>query len=300
MSQHRSRRWIFAVLLAILFPAFAFHASCVAVLGPGNWGSGMEEMIPEILETASSPEALRYQIEFAEGGDQTVPPTPQLPPVLDLPGKLLSTDHDQQAARWVVQTYEGQRWIDQQRFYLQSEPEAQPRELDLPDSMIFENPVFIHPNSGAMLVLEHWNSWYIPATAKLRRYARSWLDATLRPERSLYLYDIESHSLSYFGPGHDLAVAPDRRRGALLRSGATSSGFYSLHIWDFASGEINTVMSLHESDPGSGRSFHYRWSRDSRALHLTGGSAGFARRNPARVELNHLHIVGTPGLYPLQ
>ena len=299
MSQHRSKRWIFAVLLAVLFPAFAFHASCVAVLGPGNWGSGMEEKVPEMLDAALKPAALRYRTEFAEARDPTIQPAPQLPHGLELPGKILNTDHDQQTGRWVIQTYEGERWIDQQHFYLWSEPEEQPRQLSLPDSMVLENPLFIHQGSQSTLVLERWNSWYLPATAKLRRYARSWFDHTLRPERALYLYDIETRTLSYFGPGHDLVVAPDRRRGAFLRSGATSSGFYSLHVWDFASTEIETVLSLRESDPGSGRSFDYVWSKDSHALRLMGPSAGFTRRNPERLDLNHLHIVGTPGLFQL-
>ncbi|MDA1315016.1 MAG: hypothetical protein O2968_16925 [Acidobacteria bacterium] len=299
MSKNRSRRWIFAVLLAILFPAFAFHASCVAVLGPGNWGSGMEEKVPEILDAESNPAALRYQAEFAEAGDQTTPPVPQLPPGLEIPGKTLSADHDRQTGQWVVQTYEGERWIDQQHFYLLSERDDLPRELNLPTSMIFENPRFIQQGSKSTLALERWNSWYISPTAKLRRYARSWFDETLRPERSLYLCDLETRAFTYFSPGHTFVVSPDATRGAFLRSGATSSGFYSLHIWDFTSGEIKTVLSLHESDPGSGRSFDYRWSADSRALHLSGSTAGFERRNAQRRDLNHVHIVGTPGLYGL-
>jgi len=299
MSERRPKRWIFAVLLAILFPAFAFHASCVAVLGPGNWGSGMEEKVPEIVDAASNPDALRYQAEFADIGDQTTAPIPRLPPGLELPGKVLATDHDEQTGRWVIQTYEGERWIDQQHIYLWAESEEQPRELDLPASIIFERPRFIHATSGSILVLERWHSWYIPATAKLRRYLRSWFDDTLRPERALYLYNIETDTLSYLGPGHTLTVSPDRSRGAFLRSGATASGFYSLHIWNFETDEISTALSLHESDPGSGRSFKYRWSEDSRALRLIGPSAGFARRKPERLDLNHLLIVGAPGLFQL-
>ncbi len=297
MSKKRSKRWIFAVLLAILFPAFAFHASCVAVLGPGNWGAGMEEKVPEILAAESNPEALRYQAEFAEAAEPTNPPEPQLPPGLELPGKVLSADHDRRTGQWVVQTYGGERWIDEQHIYLWTGGPDQPRELDLPQSMTFENPRFIHKGPQTTLALERWNSWYISPTAKLRRYARSWFDETLRPERSLYLYDLETRALAYFSPGHTLAVSPDATRGAFLRSGATRSGFHSLHIWDFASGEIETVLSLHEADPGSGRSFDYRWSADSRALHLSGASAGFERRNVQRRDLNHFHIVGTPGLY---
>ena len=65
MHSAGSKRWIFAVLLALLFPALAIHASCVAVLGPGNWGSGMEEHIPEILTDQSHPALADYRSEFS-------------------------------------------------------------------------------------------------------------------------------------------------------------------------------------------------------------------------------------------
>lgn len=159
MSKKRSKRWIFAVLLAILFPAFVFHASCVAVLGPGNWGSGMEEKVPEILAAESNPEALRYQAEFAAAGEPTNPPEPRLPLGPDLPGKVLSAGQDRRTGRWVVQTYGGERWIDEQHFYLLSEGENRPHELNLPQSMTFENPRFIHQGSKTTLVVERWNSW---------------------------------------------------------------------------------------------------------------------------------------------
>ena len=79
MHSAGSKRWIFAVLLALLFPALAIHASCVAVLGPGNWGSGMEEHIPEILTDQSHPALDGYRSEFSNGtplAEQTAPAAP--------------------------------------------------------------------------------------------------------------------------------------------------------------------------------------------------------------------------------
>ena len=297
MGQPKSKRWIFAVLLAILFPAFAFHVSCVAVLGPGNWGSGMEEKVPEILDARYAPDVARYRAEFSEGNGAGTEPA--APPSGAIRGRVVATGHDEPSGLWIIQSHEGERWIDQQRFALWSEATQELDELHLPSSMIFEQPKLIRREGKIVLVLERWQSWFMPVKAKLRRYLNSWFDETLRPERALYLYDVETRALTYFGPGHTLVVAPNRAHGAFLRSGATASGFYSLHAWDFETGQIETLFSLHESDPGSGRSFQYRWSQDSRTLHLSGSSAGFERRDPERLEFNHLHIRGLAGLYQL-
>ena len=299
MHSAGSKRWIFAVLLALLFPALAIHASCVAVLGPGNWGSGMEEHIPEILTDQSHPALADYRSEFSQRTPLDEQTAPAAPPGVAVRGRVAAADHDESSGRWVIQSQEGSGQRDERHFYLWSEADDFLGELKLPDSFIFGQPRFIRREGKTFVVLERLNSWLMPVRDKLRRYANSWFDDTLRPERSLYLYDLETRNLSYIGPGHSLAVSPDRTHGALLRSSATASSFHSLHLWSFDSGEIETVVSLHESEPGGGRSFEYRWSRDSRALYLSGDSAGFERRNPQRRTLNHLHIRGVPGLYDL-
>ena len=299
MHKAGSKRWIFAVLLALLFPALAIHASCVAVLGPGNWGSGMEERIPEILTDHSHTALAGYRTEFSHRSPLPEKTALAVPPGVAVSGRVAATDHDESSTRWVIQSHEGESRDDNRHFYLWAEADGRLEELSLPSSVIFDQPRFIRPQGETFVVLERRNSWLIPVRDKLRRYVNSWFDDTLRPERSLYLYDLETRDLTYIGPGHSVVVSPDRTHGALLRSGATASGFYSLHIWSFETGEIETVVSLHESEPGAGRSFEYRWSQDSRALHLSGATAGFERRNPQRRILNHLHIRGVPGLYDL-
>jgi hypothetical protein len=80
MSVKRKRSWIFAILVATVFPAIAIHTSCVAVMGPGTWGSGLEERAPEILSAASNPAVQAYSREFLR--------QPEEIPRLDLPQGL--------------------------------------------------------------------------------------------------------------------------------------------------------------------------------------------------------------------
>jgi hypothetical protein len=86
-------------------------------------------------------------------------------------------------------------------------------------------------------------------------------------------------------------VAPSLRRAIFLRSGALGGGFYSLYDWDFESDRVQTVLSLRESDPGSGRSFEYAWSSDSKAVRISGRTGGFARRGGAPRSLDLLYLV---------
>ena len=48
-------------------------------------------------------------------------------------------------------------------------------------------------------------------------------------------------------------------------------------MWSAATGTSVPVLSLWETDPGSGRSFGYRWSESSQALRIEGATQGFAR-----------------------
>ncbi|HYW32800.1 MAG TPA: hypothetical protein VE869_14975 [Gemmatimonas sp.] len=55
---------------------------------------------------------------------------------------------------------------------------------------------------------------------------------------------------------------------ALTREAARS--FHTTYVWSIRDGRLHPVVSLQESDPGSGRSYLLNWSRDGRALLITG------------------------------
>ncbi len=316
MSAKKKKSWILAILVATVFPAIAFHASCVAVLGPGSWGSGLEERIPEFLPAASNPAVQAYAQEFS--GHPEEKPRLDLPEGLDpatLRGTVVWVDALDEAGLWVIQTYDGKNWTEGQRVYLwaNSGPQAAERreranpgtprleEIGIGRVRIVERPTLIRQGDTMALVYGRWHSWAIPATEKLTRYARSWLDPELRPEFSLYIYDVESRRSEYFGPGHVLKASPSRRHGAILRSGALRAGYYSIHVWNFASGDVKAVLSLREADEGSGQSFDYRWSADSKALQIKGMTGGFERRKPVPArEFNLIYLDEQQAVYELQ
>ncbi len=297
MPKPSNKRWVLALLMAVVFPALAIHLSCVAVLGPGSWGSEVEEKVPQLLPAQSSQEVLDYLDQFS-GDPPAKPKLPQLPDgKTPWQGKIFSSDHDERDDLWVVATYTGDRWTEQQHVYLWTPATNAVEELDIARDTVVVGPVLLRRGEKGLVVYQRWRSWAVPAAAKIRRYLRSHLDATLRPEFTLHTYEPDTGEETYVGPGHTLIAAPNRRRAAFLRSGALGVGFYSVHVWTLENGRIETVVSLAEVDPGSGRSFDYLWSADSEALLITGSAGGFARRKPDPRQLRMIYLVETGLLY---
>jgi hypothetical protein len=348
MAVKSGKKWIPAVLMAVVFPALAVHVSCVAVIGPGSWGSGMEEKAPVWLAIEPGSPVAAYIGEFRSREPIAQPTFPELEGVQ---GKAFWSDYVRSENLGVLATHEGQAWVEKQHFYLwrrerddvgdrrakpgesgqeaprpdegeqaarpEGQAEAQPdneagaqlesqakgqgiRELDLPSEMILERPTLLARNGQMFLVVGRWRPWAIPPLEKLSRYLKSYADPTLRPEFLLYVHPLSTGALEYWGSGHTLKPSPDRRFAILLRSGAIGAGYYSMHLWDFEQDRLTTIVSLREADAGSGRSFEYDWSYDSRAVHITGMTGGFKRRGGTPRSLDLIYLVGVDGLYDLE
>ena len=292
------RRWVPVVLLVILFPVAAVHFSCVAVLGPGSWGSGVEEKAPELLEAGSKPELRQYIAEFAE--EQAARPEWE-GDSSQLEGTVVFTDHLEDGEVWMIQTArDGGNWTQGQRVYLRSNGDKGFHELDITRNMIVDRPTLLREGSAVRLVYGRWNSWAIRPLQKISRYLRSYFNGSLLPEYSLYLYDIAGGTTRYLGPGGTLKASPDRGKAAFLRSGSLGTSLHSIHVWDLETGDTETVLSLTEADPGSGRSFDYRWSGDSRVLHISGGTGGFVARSANPVELNLIYLLEEKAVYTVE
>ncbi len=157
---------------------------------------------------------------------------------------------------------------------------------------------------GDRLIYERWNPWAIPPLQKLRRYVASWVDPSLRPEVALYESDRNVEEWRFLMPGHSLAVAPDGRQTAFLRSGALLAGYFSIHTWRVGSAAAPVVISLREHADKATKSFVLQWSRDSLALRMYGKTAGFERRASQTsgtdgTPVDLLYLVSTQALYDL-
>jgi hypothetical protein len=99
---------------------------------------------------------------------------------------------------------------------------------------------------------------------------------------SICLYDIDTGRITNISPGGSVQVSPNGKSAVFLRR--NEEGFCSIHILRLADLQIKTIMSLWESDPGSGVSFSYRWSLDSKVLLIEGAHGSFSRNNRGSIE----------------
>ena len=266
----KNRKWPLAILAAVGFPALILHTTCVAVLGPGTWGSGLVETLPEFKAPTAAVQAYRQEFQ----AQTEVPDTsedlsePQAPSVIS--GDITWTHRMSDQELYLAKDREQSR----QRLYV-SDANHAIREVSLPRGHLVARP---HLTADG-IVYVRWNPWAVPPTSKLRRYVASWLDPSLRPEASLYGNEADSDAWRVLMPGHSLTVSPDGTRAALLRSGALLAGYYSIHVWQIGSSDAPGILSLREHGDKASRSFRMRWSEDSQALHIQGRTGGFQRRS---------------------
>ncbi len=305
MPSTRNRRWILAVFFVTVFPVSAVHFSCVAVLGPGSWGSGVEEKDPILQSVRERPDLARY-VEEWETVRKTSDEAPATSPVWavealgDRVSDIVWADRIKETGHAVLLTADGSNWTEHQSLSLFEGSGAMLREAAIPRDMIVERPTLLKKGDEVILVLGRWNSWAVSPTQKLSRYTKSWFDATLRPENSLYLYDLETEDLEILSPGGGLQPSPDRTKALIVRSGALGTTLHSLHVWEPGSGHIETIASLSEADPGSGRSFDYGWSSDSKAVFIWGAAGGFRPRARQHHELRWIYLAAEKELFSIE
>ncbi len=304
MASNRNRRWIWAVFFVTVFPVSAVHFSCVAVLGPGSWGSGVEEKEPLMEAARERPDVVPYieQWEAARNAEQAAEASPLAWAVEllgDREGDIVWADRTNEYGDTVVLTASGKNWTEQQRLYLSTGSEAGLREVEIPAEMILRRPTFLKNGGPTQLIVGRWNSWAVSPTRKLSRYRKSWFDPSLRPENSLFAYDDKTGAFEMLGPGGGLKPSPDRTKAVIVRSGALGTTLHSLHVWEPGSGAIETIASLSEADPGSGRSFDYGWSADSKAVFIWGSAGGFRARAQDRRELRWIYLAAEKKLFSI-
>lgn len=291
-----NRKWPLAILAAVAFPALVLHGTCVSVLGPGTWGSGLVETPPDFRAPTPALEAYRQEFQadprIAEtGAEATVSRTPP-----GLTGSIVWTHAWDDRVLYLTEGAEPSR----RRLYV-SGTNSTPREVALPSGHLVAHPQW----TADGIVYVRWNPWAVSPASKLRRYVASWFDPSLRPEASLYGDSSDTADWRFLMPGHSLTVSPDGRRAALLRSGALLAGYYSVHVWKIGSPDAPAIVSLREHGSDATKSFQLRWSADSSALHLQGRTGGFDRRSSrggtesGGISINLLYMINDATVYDL-
>ncbi len=291
------RGWILAVLTAVLFPAIVLHSTCIAVMGPGTWGSGVQEVAPELREpTATAEEYGREIAQYAakvDSNDSMIEPAAGV----EMLGRIKWVHRSE--GRIVYLTDDVTSEARRQRLYIAESGRL--RQLALPRDHVVVRPQW----AGERVIYERWNPWAVPAPGKLRRYVASWADPSLRPEAALYASTTAQGGWRLVMPGHSLAVSPNGRYAAFLRSGALLAGYYSVHVWRLDAEDAPPILSLREHDGKGTGSFTVRWSEDSKALLIHGRTDGYSRRGsrdgggPDGIPVNLLYLTADRTVYDL-
>ena len=292
-----NRKWPLAILVAVVFPALVLHATCVSVLGPGTWGSGLVETLPDFRAPTPAVEAYRQEFQAAPriaatGAEASAPQTP-----VGMTGSVVWKHAIDDRVLYLTEGPERSR----RRLYV-SGTSSPLREVAFPNGHLVARPQW----TADGIVYVRWNPWAVPPTNKFRRYVASWFDPSLRPESALYGDASDTGDWRFLMPGHSLTVSPDGRRAALLRSGALLAGYYSVHVWRIGSSDAPAIMSLREHGSDATKSFRLQWSADSSALHIQGRTGGFDRRSSRGskdsdgVSINLLYMINDATVYDLK
>lgn len=169
----------------------------------------------------------------------------------------------------VVQTYSGARWGEGQHLYWKMGNQNW-QEIPISGDLTVTTNGFIMIDTESKLLVTDWNAWY---PYRFSRLLQSIFRKDLRYEYGLYTADLQTGVFTYLFPGDNATVSPDKTKVAFLRSlGIVSGSTHEIIVWDILKNTQTTVAILTEIDPGSGRSFDYRWSHDSKVLEIAGES----------------------------
>ena len=291
----RKRIIILTVILGVLslshFGWFAFFGP------PALWGSGVADKVPKFVKNNIPARVLLYAKEFLSQPEVISSKEILATSGGGVLGKPFDYDIAAEYGLAVLQTHAGQYWGDDQHLYIRSLSSSDWRELAIPKKMKMQDATIVRPKGETSILLARWHPWW-PHSGQYGRFLLSIFDKELRAEYGVYLLGVDRNGPEYLFPGHSLVASPDRRHVAYLASANGFAGFHSLLISNVETGRSKRLFSLLEADPGSGISFQYRWSRDSRALLIAGATQGFTRFGPKRYRsLRIVYLVDSEQLY---
>ena len=251
---------------------YLVHFAWFSLFGPPEWFQGVRQRLPETssLQLGSDYDVYRRELDAPRSPSLGNPPQ-RMPP--DLQGEVHRSDFFRDGSTGVVWSKDAER----DHFRLWSSSAGQWSDVPLPPGV---TGVIVVPGGDAPRLLVTRRQWWWPYGSN---YGRFWLALArreLRPNAALVVVDPGSGHRRFLCAGSGPVASPDRTRVAFMRS--ERGGYHSIHVWRAADDGLSTVASVWEADPGSGPSFGYRWSADSRVLFVRGSSLGFDGSRPAR------------------
>jgi len=263
-----SRRKRNALLLgACVLALYLLHLGWFLLFGPPDWFEGVGERTPQMTSVRLGSGFHRYLAESARSASAGTAVQGTDAPA-GVVGRIVREDRVPDAGPTLLQTRdETAEWL----YFRRTVSDAW-RELPLPPGGRVGEARWLRAGDTFQVLLVLRHPWW-PLGQNYGRFWRALLKPGLRPESGLYLLDPTGAESSYLFAGRMPAPSPDRQAVAFLRS--ERRGLHSLHIWRAGAERPVTVVSLWEADPGSGPSFHWNWSSDSKVLFVRGTARGY-------------------------
>ena len=276
-----TRRWRWWAGLALVAGLFLVggHYVWFGLFGPpARWGTGVVGLDPRLGPASAG---AGEPGEWAPDAAATLQARLAAIGLTGIEGKPFQLDVDATGGAGVLQTSAGPSWTQGQRLYVRTDAAAPWREFALPPGLTLSDATLIRRGGRPVVVASAWQPWW-PYERSYGRFIGSLVDPPRRAEYAVYLLDVDGGAPRYLFPGEALELSPDRRAMAYVTSENDHAGYHTIAVWRVDADAPEPVLSLWEMDPGSGRSFGYGWSLDSRALRIDGATQGFARFGAGR------------------
>ena len=230
--------------------------------------SEVVEKVPDVTPIANAPELKPYVVEFSTNKAFTKPVIPiseQIEPFVPVDhklveGKIVFVDSQTNCALWLIQSYKGATWTEDQKIYLYSEKTSELKEMTVfTNKLLWKAYLFSDNECKEPFILAQ-------VTDRQDHHYRSWAD-------ELWSFTVGKQELKRISAGNRVSVSPDRKMAIFMKS--DKEGFHSMHLLEIASGHMEPIMSLWEPDPGEGISWEWKWSADSKAVNISGIGGGF-------------------------
>jgi hypothetical protein len=257
----------------------------------GGGDSEVEEKIPDVGNIANAPHNMsNYVSEFKQAAALLKPRvhipdrTPMVPvPQALIDGKVLHVDSYTNCSLSLVLSFIGDNWQENQRLYFHNEKSSNLVQINaFTNKTVFDAYLSSHEGCNKPFILAHAREGF-------------------RGSGNLYTLALGTGELKNISSGYALLLSPDRSAAVFRRS--NRKGFHTLFLLHIDDMSIEPIVSIWEEDPGSGSSWFWQWSKDSKALNIYGRTSGFSRRSglfSSARDFNLIFVVKDRKMYSIE